>query len=156
MSSADQAILKHVQRAVVKESLRLSGFLGKAPRIVPEDGAMLCGEHVPEGTVVSCSAYAYHHNPEYFGTDHAVFNPDRWLGDSERRLDRYWFPFGRGSRDCIGQNLGLAMLYLSFACILTRFDFELCDMSKDDMEWHDAMMTIKSHGHLKVKARRTG
>lgn len=137
----------------MKESLRLSGFLGKAPRVVPEGGVILCGEHIPSGTIVSCAAYADHHNPEYFGADHAIFNPDRWLGN-ERHLDRYWFPFGRGSRDCIGQNLGLAMLYLGFAAIFSRFSLELCDTTEDDMEWHDAMMTIKSRGHLKVKVRR--
>lgn len=42
------------QRAVVKESLRLSyGIPGRIPRVVPPEGATFCGEHIPPG--VSCS-----------------------------------------------------------------------------------------------------
>lgn len=38
------------QRAVIKESLRLSyGVPGRMPRVVPNGGAVLCGQNIPAG-----------------------------------------------------------------------------------------------------------
>lgn len=31
------------------------------------------------------------------------FNPDRWLGTYDPRMDHYLVPFSRGSRRCLGQ-----------------------------------------------------
>ena len=42
-----------VQRAVIKESLRLSqGVPGRMPRVVPETGARFCGQDIPPGVCI--------------------------------------------------------------------------------------------------------
>ena len=141
---------------MVKESLRLSyGIPGKLSRIVPPEGATLCGQFIPGGTVVSMSCYSYHHSPEYFATHpHNEFRPERWLSQEDNELnDKAFMPFSRGARDCIGRNLGLATLYLAFAYIFRRFEFEVFETTAKDMEWHDGFLPV-TFGHLKVKARR--
>ena len=36
--------------------------------------------------------------------DPSTFNPDRWLGPAQSviKLDRFFVPFGRGTRMCVG------------------------------------------------------
>ena len=31
------------------------------------------------------------------------FTPDRWLGENDKKLDKYLMPFSRGTRGCLGQ-----------------------------------------------------
>ncbi|KAJ5976971.1 hypothetical protein N7501_000313 [Penicillium viridicatum] len=88
-------------RAVVKESLRFShGAPGRLPRVVPSSGAILCGQHIPPGTLVSLSHYVYHTDSSVF-PDPKTFRPERWLGD-DLHLDRHLVSFSRGSRGYIG------------------------------------------------------
>lgn len=141
---------------MIKESLRLTyGVVGKAPRVVPPEGATLCGKFVPGGTIVSTSSYTNNHNPEYFRSHpHDQFRPERWLDKEEADLNEKSFaPFSRGSRNCIGQNLALANLHLVFAYLFRRFDLEIFETNKEDMEWHDGLLAL-TFGHLRVKARR--
>ena len=46
-----------------------------------------------------------------------VFRPEGWLVVVTGRLDKYLVAFGRGSRNCVGMNLGVAELYLSLAAV---------------------------------------
>jgi cytochrome P450 len=57
------------------------------------------------------SALPVHLNSEIFGPDAEMFNPDRWTrgsgGISPEEMQRYWMPFGHGSRQCIGKNVAM-------------------------------------------------
>lgn len=138
----------------MKESLRLAyGVPGKIPRMVPAEGATLCGQFVPGGTAVSMSCYSFHQNPAWFN-DPAEFKPERWADKTASdRMDKSFIPFSRGSRNCIGQNLAYAQLYYAFAYLFRNFELEAFETSQQDMEWHDAFV-VATFGHLKVKARR--
>lgn len=141
---------------VVKESLRLAyGVPGKNPRVVPPSGAELCGQFIPGGTVISMSTYSYHMHDGYFNTHPAAeFRPERWLNKEDADWnEKFFMPFSRGSRDCLGRNLALATLYLTFAYFFRRFELEIDGTTPADMEWHDGMLAL-TFGHLKVKARR--
>jgi hypothetical protein len=49
-----QILTAFQQRAVVKESLRFSfGVPGRIPRVVPVEGAVICGQHVPPGVRIN-------------------------------------------------------------------------------------------------------
>lgn len=73
------------------------------------------------------------HDPAHFPEPHA-FRPERWL-ESEDDLHRYWVPFGRGSRSCLGQHFATAELYIAIAALVRRFDFELFEMdARRDMD----------------------
>lgn len=52
-------------------------------------------------TPIGMSAYLNHTDPVAF-KDPFKFNPDRWLGDVDPRMHKYFIPFSRGSRSCLG------------------------------------------------------
>ncbi|EEB91357.1 hypothetical protein MPER_10290 [Moniliophthora perniciosa FA553] len=88
--------------AVIKESLRLSfGVVSPMTRVVPNSGAIISGQSVPPGTIVSIANSFVHLNPEIF-PDPARFYPERWLEDKDHVLDRYLVAFGKGPRSCVG------------------------------------------------------
>ncbi|KAF2825954.1 cytochrome P450 [Ophiobolus disseminans] len=55
-----------------------------------------------------------------------VFNPERWMNaETRRKADRTYAPFSRGTRVCLGMQLGWAELYMTVAALAQRFDFTL-------------------------------
>jgi cytochrome P450 len=69
------------------------------------------------------------HTDENIWPEPFKFNPQRWLDDP--KLTRHLVAFGRGSRSCLGMNLGYAELYLAIAYLFRRFKFELHDTTED-------------------------
>lgn len=73
--------------AVVKEAGRLHPAVGFAlERVVPSEGAELCGESIPGGTVVGINAWVAHRDKKVFGEDAEEFRPERWLVGKEERV----------------------------------------------------------------------
>lgn len=62
------------------------------------------------------SASALHNYEQVFPEPHS-FIPDRWLEGDVDLKRRYWVPFGRGSRACIGISLAYVELYHVIAAI---------------------------------------
>ena len=68
--------------ACVKEAERLCPAIGlPLERIVPSDGATICGQHFEGGTVVGMSAYVVQRDKDIFGNDAETWRPERWLCD---------------------------------------------------------------------------
>jgi cytochrome P450 len=93
--------------ACVKEVLRVyPAAPTQLPRIVPGDGAVICGKWVPGGTKVYVAPYATFRSRENFYQPD-VFLPERWLpgkADSfEADKNNAWRPFGLGAHECPGQ-----------------------------------------------------
>ncbi|PWY93641.1 P450 monooxygenase [Aspergillus sclerotioniger CBS 115572] len=102
------------------------------PRCTPKGGAVICGRHVPEDTVVAIWQWAICHDPGLW-TDPDGFHPERFLGHpkfADDRLDALQ-PFSVGARNCIGRNLTYAEIRLILARLVYNFDLELCETSKD-------------------------
>lgn len=147
--------------AIVKESLRLSyGVPGRLPRVVPGRGAVFCGQKIPPGTQVSCSIFVYHHQ-ESAWQDSFTFKPERWIVSGDHKtgavaeLEKQFLSFPRGSRSCPGMNLAYANLHLLLARLFRRFDMELFETGKEEMEWKDSFVPL-TKGHLRIKIRETG
>lgn len=89
---------------VIKEGLRLSYSIpGRLPRVVETEDATFNGYRVPKGTIVSMSSWMLNRDPKSFPEpDH--FEPERWSNPEKSRMleNKYFAPFGRGSRQCIG------------------------------------------------------
>lgn len=65
-------------QAVIKESLRMHSATGLPLwRVVPTDGAEICGRFFPAGTVVGINTWVAHFNDEVF-PNAATFRPERW------------------------------------------------------------------------------
>jgi cytochrome P450 len=57
-----------------------------------------------------------HHNELHFPNSNK-FDPERWLGEPGKKLDKYMVGFGKGSRVCLGMPHGYAILRLVLAQI---------------------------------------
>ena len=79
------------------------------------------------------------HHSEVFPQSQ-VFNPDRWLNkatannEGQKPLTRYLVPFSRGTRNCVGQNVAWAELYIGLAHVFRRVDLELYETGKETVE----------------------
>ncbi|TKA72784.1 hypothetical protein B0A49_03538 [Cryomyces minteri] len=135
--------------AVIKEALRLtSGVTTGLSRVVPPEGASICGTIVPGKTIVSCGNTFVHYNADTFN-DPMAFSPERWLEDPE--LEKWLVPFSKGPRMCLGINLAWAELRLKFAHVFRNFDMELDSSSPQELLWHDKFLPTYYGGHVKAK-----
>ncbi|KAF4997961.1 hypothetical protein FGRMN_3481 [Fusarium graminum] len=126
-------------QAVIKEALRMHPATGlPLERVVPEGGATISGRFFPEGTIVGINCWVANRDTRVFGEDADTFNPDRWLvDDGERlsRMNRYYMPFGLGSRTCIGRHVSLLEMSKLIPRSIRDFNFEL-DPSLKNEDWH--------------------
>ncbi|OQU97786.1 hypothetical protein CLAIMM_03671 [Cladophialophora immunda] len=117
-------------RACIDEALRMSPpVAGILTRKVLAGGLDVHGYHLPEGTELGVSAYAIHHNEEYFPEPFS-FKPERWrvndaAGVTEENValaQSAFCPFSVGSRGCIGKSLAYVELSLAIATALFLYD----------------------------------
>lgn len=121
---ASQLIAAPVSSAIFNEVLRLCPPVWVAPRRAIEE-VELSGYQIPKGAHVLVSQYVTQRDPRYFtNPDH--FNPERWRGDFERGLPKgAFFPFGAGTRKCLGDQFALLEGRIIILEIARRFRLEL-------------------------------
>ncbi|KIX09072.1 uncharacterized protein Z518_00150 [Rhinocladiella mackenziei CBS 650.93] len=120
-------------RGVVKEGLRLSmANPSRLPRVVPAQGWTFKSTHFPAGTVVSCTPYSLHLNPDVF-PDPTAFKPERWQEPSEEMM-RDAIPFGLGSRQCIARNLATVELFCAVERVVRADVLQGARTVKDKIE----------------------
>lgn len=70
--------------------------------------------------------------------DSFAYKPERWLDNPRapdgRQLSRYLVTFGRGTRACVGLQLAWAELYVGLASLFRRFELEIYETDKSDVE----------------------
>jgi cytochrome P450 len=111
-------------KMVYNEALRLYPPIWGQPReAIAEDEIQ--GFRVEKGLPVTVCQYFTHRHPEFF-PEPERFNPERFLPENEAQLPKFaFFPFGGGSRSCIGNHFAMAEGQMALATILQRFKFEL-------------------------------
>ncbi|EXJ67488.1 uncharacterized protein A1O5_09501 [Cladophialophora psammophila CBS 110553] len=128
--------------AVLKETFRLyPTIMSTLPRIL--DRPVNIGDHVlPPGTLVGMQNYVHHRDAELFHRPDE-FLPERWLEENGnalriRDMESALTPFSLGPRNCIGQNLAKAELYLAVSNIFGKLRLQLnADMTEWDVEVED-------------------
>ncbi|KAI0398014.1 cytochrome P450 [Xylariaceae sp. FL0594] len=142
-------------RACIDETLRMSPpITGTLWRQLAHDDEqkplVIDGQLIPPGTHFGVSAYAMHHNEEYF-RDPYTFLPERWMqatsdpnsnstsnsnpDEVEEKKDdgiqphnpRAFIPFSTGARSCAGKPMAYLEMSLVMAKTLFRFDYERFD-----------------------------
>lgn len=137
------------------------GLPGHLPRVVPPSGAVFDGLALPPGTVVSMSAWLMHHDAAAFRPDPAAFDPDRWTNPTEskekadqiRARDKCMVPFGKGSRNCLGQTLAMCELHYTIESIFRLYEPGTLaihpDFGREDLELTELLL-----GYHPRKARK--
>jgi len=107
--------------AVIKESLRLS------PPILLTERRLACDRTVAgfplrAGTLVRPCQYLTHRDPAIFA-DPARFDPSRFR---KRQPTVYeYYPFGGGTRTCLGLSYSLVQMRVLVAAVLSRVELNL-------------------------------
>jgi cytochrome P450 len=115
--------------SIVKETHRCAmAASGRLPRVVPNDGKqplVVNGKRVPPGSIVGMSTYTMHTSREVWGSDAREFKPDRWTDTDSSAYASNLTVYSEGARNCVGQTLATAEIYLTLAFLFRRYDMRL-------------------------------
>lgn len=90
-------------RMIVKETLRMRPPAWALGREAARD-CEIGGQRIPAGSTVLMSQWVTHHDSRFY-EDPLQFRPERWSDLDQPSTPRYsFFPFGGGSRVCIGEH----------------------------------------------------
>jgi cytochrome P450 len=140
-------------RAVLAESMRLFPPAWIIGRRALEDYPV--DEHVlPARTIVLASQWVVHRDPRWW-PDATAFQPERWLPGGSA-LDRArpkfaYFPFGAGTRVCIGEQFAWLEGILALATFARRWRFQLATRARVVPQ---PIVTLRVRGGLRMLARR--
>lgn len=104
---------------------------------------------VPEGSTVVASQWIMHRDPRFWARPEE-FWPERWSQD-EARLNRAYFPFGGGPRQCIGEGFAWMEAVLLFAGLAQHWSARLADGSTVRVQ---PRITLRPLGGIKMVLER--
>lgn len=128
----------HYLHACIDETFRMTpAVAGPLHRVAEGGGAIIDGHALPEGSIVSVSAYPLHHNEQYHPAPD-TFLPERWLLGSKTphfevtdetiaREKAAFTPFSSGPRGCIGKNLVWMELPIVVARLVYLYDMRFAE-----------------------------
>jgi cytochrome P450 len=110
-----------IASSILQETMRLAPPVWVAPRIATVD-CVIDGIKIPKGAHVLLSQYVTHRNPSYFPNPEE-WKPERWQNlEFEKSLPKgAYFPFGGGSRKCLGEYFALAEARLILLMVAKNF-----------------------------------
>jgi cytochrome P450 family 110 len=119
-----QALLKlPYLKAVCQETLRMCPPVPFSARLLKQPWTF-CGVDLPAGAGVCAASSLTHFNPEIYPEPHS-FRPERFI---DRTYSPYeYFPFGGGSRRCLGAAFALYEMQIVLGTILARQKLSLAD-----------------------------
>ena len=114
-------------RAVVAETMRIYPPAWIIGRSLADDLDDVGGWRLPAGSIVLALPWALHRDARYW-PEPLTFRPERWLA-ADGRFDESapgqprgaWFPFGFGSRRCIGDQFAWTEATLVLATLASRY-----------------------------------
>jgi cytochrome P450 len=148
---ADIPALTYTRR-VLSESLRLypPAWIVARRAIEPME---IGGYTIPRDSTIVVSQYVVHHDPRWY-PDPWRFDPDRWLPEAVAGRPKHaFFPFGGGSRMCIGEDFAWMEAMVVLATIARRSRLRLVPGHPVAL---NAMVTLRpKHGmRMQVVSRR--
>jgi cytochrome P450 len=139
-------------RQVVAESMRLyppAWVLGRQAKEAVEIG----GYTLPPDAVVLACQWIVHRDPRWW-RDPERFEPDRWAQGAMPDRPRWsYFPFGGGSRSCIGESFAWMEAVLVLASVAQRWKVEAIGPRHPKLR---PTITLRPDGPLMVRVRRRG
>ncbi|MDX2184030.1 MAG: cytochrome P450 [Gemmatimonadaceae bacterium] len=108
-------------RAVMAETMRLypPAYIVGRKAVAP---VTLRGETFAPGTIFVQSQWLVHRDPRWW-PEPTLFRPERWLGDdSASRPKLAYFPFGAGTRICVGEQFAWMEAVICLAVLARRWE----------------------------------
>lgn len=142
--------------AVIREVLRIYPPIGTPfPRVISTDRMSIGNYFLPKGTEIGISVWCVSRNEEVYGSDAAVFRPERWLESEEknRYYDKVDTVFGAGYNTCIGKNIAILEVYKTVVELLRNFEISIVNPEKP-WKSRNSLMFLQSEFKAKLKQRR--
>ncbi|KIW03319.1 uncharacterized protein PV09_05530 [Verruconis gallopava] len=149
--------------AVVTEGLRLAfGVSHRLQRVSPDADLVYREWIIPAGTPVSQTQMFILTSEKIFPNPQE-FIPERWLPiatlmglPSASEAKRFFVPFSRGTRSCVGMNLAYAELFITIGTLLRpinaggQFEMDLFETTQRDFkveyDWFNPCAALDSRG----------
>lgn len=111
---------------VIQETLRLYPVSSFVAREAFED-VKFKDLLVPKNTIIWIPVPTLHQNPDVWGADVNLFNPERFANGIQGacKIPQAYMPFGMGMRICVGQHFAMVELKVVLSLILSKFCFSL-------------------------------
>jgi cytochrome P450 len=123
--SVDDILKLSFTRQVLDESMRLYPPTWIFIRMALGDDTLPRGTHMRKSSKLYLCQYVTHRSAKYF-PDPTRFDPSRFgPGEAAKRPRFSYFPFGGGTRQCIGEHFALLEGVTVLALLLRRFRFQL-------------------------------
>lgn len=118
-TTADLPRLEYT-RMVFEEAMRIYPPVPRLVRTAIRD-YQVGAYTIPAGSLVVVSQYLMHRDARYYPQS-ARFDPERWRPEAKRQRPAYsYFPFGGGSRRCIGEGFAYMEGVLLLATLASRW-----------------------------------
>ncbi len=141
-------------RAVLAESMRLYPPAWAVERLALEDFEA-GGYTIRRGTLVIASQYLVHRDPRWWNEPER-FDPARWMPDRQTARPKFaYFPFGGGTRICVGEHFAWMEGTLLLATIAQRWRLRYEASAAPIPE---PLVTLRPRGGLRMRleARSSG
>lgn len=140
--------------AVIAETMRLRPPAWMQEREVKQP-IELGGFHAAVGTTILMSPWIIHRDPRWWGPDAAVYRPERWInaaGEFDHAAPGQprgaYFPFGAGSRMCIGEQFAWSEAVLVLTTLARRWA-PVTEPGQDVKTW--AAVTLRPHPGIRMR-----
>jgi cytochrome P450 len=114
---------------VIKETLRISAPITSRTPLVPRTALPYTSHLIPAHTPTSLTIHDVLLDARAF-PDPDCFMPERWL-QTPGPPEKFFVPFGNGTRMCQGLRVAYAELYLALTVLIRRFEFRLYDTVRE-------------------------
>jgi cytochrome P450 family 110 len=108
--------------AVCQESMRLRSSVPASTARIANDTVWIRGQEFPPESLLVPAQHLTHHRADLYPQPRR-FNPDRFL--DRRYSNSEFYPFGGGTRYCVGAAFALYEMKLILATVLRRYRLEL-------------------------------
>ena len=120
-------------RAVISESMRLypPAWIQARQALAP---CVIAGQTIARGDVVFVSQWITHRDQRWWSNPNE-FKPERFLNDVTEGRPRWaYFPFGGGSRNCVGEAFAWTEAIIVLAALIQRWEFQSASNAALELE----------------------
>lgn len=131
-------------RMVLDEALRLNSPVSMFARDAVADD-VVDGYPVPGGSMITITPYITHRHPEFWEKPEE-FYPEHFTAERAKSRPRYaYYPFGAGSRICLGKHFALLEATIALAEIARRYRLCLAPGQQVKVAWSG---TLRPEGDI--------